>query len=210
MSIIPMILTPPHATVVLRVENFDPNGQAILIRNFDDTQDSRPDGDGNVCYDLRVGSQYRDHREEGGRSLREGETIDLLPNLALIIQTLEEVQFPRLIFGQIVPKVTLLQQRVASTPTKVDLGYNGRLLVTVFNHGKRAAPLQYGQKFCAMFLLSVDDRVVPYNKPSQQISGVGRRKLVHRVRDFMERNIALITSALFVTQIIYLLVDVFG
>jgi len=95
------------------------DGDVIFIQNLDtsqilDTQSS------NASYDLRVGNEYRDHRDSGKIELPDGDKICLQPGSAVIIETIESVQFPKSRFGHIVPKVSLLQNGLSNTASKID------------------------------------------------------------------------------------------
>ena len=50
-------------------------------------------------------------------------------------------------FGYIVPKVSLLQDGVSNTLSKVDPGYHAPLVVTVFNLGQKEIELHQGDPF---------------------------------------------------------------
>jgi dCTP deaminase len=179
--------------------DFDPNGRAILIRGIDTAQLSSSSADCNVSYDLRVRGFYRDHRSFEGRTLEDDGVLELLPGNAVIIQTEEEVLFPKWVFGQIVPKVSILQKGISNTPGKVDPGYSGRLLVTAFNHGKQTIELRRGQHFCSMFVSRIDgNNIIPYGKPSKQIGGVTHRHSWLRLRDRLEANIGMATTILII------------
>ena len=58
---------------------------------------------------------------------------------------------PRLMFGHIVPKVGRLQEGLSNTSSKIDLGYHGNLLVTMFNLSKNTRSLKSGDRFCTMY-----------------------------------------------------------
>jgi dCTP deaminase len=189
MSIIPFIRTGDIAdwTVVANDDEFTKTGgtegHAVLIRELDHAQ--LAPGSPNASYDLRVGPEYKDHRDRNvgpKRELSEGEEIKLLPGAAVIVQTEEDVHFPRGIFGYIVPKVRLLQRGISNTVSKVDPGYDGRLLVTVFNLGKEKVTIQRRQPFCSISLHQVLKGGNLYNRPEQRIEvttgrHVWRRKL---------------------------------
>ena len=90
-------------------------GHAVLIRGLDEAQiaPEKP----NASYDLRVGPEYKDHRDvRNKKDLQKGEYIELFPGAAIIIQTEEDVHFPRGMFGYIVPKVGLLQDGMTCPP----------------------------------------------------------------------------------------------
>jgi dCTP deaminase len=91
-------------------------------------------------------------------------------------------------FGHIVPKVSLLQRGIANTPTKIDPGYNGALLITTFNHGSRAVKLKVGQPFCSMFIMRVEGDVKPYARNGKDLEGEPRPDWRRSVRDFLDRN----------------------
>jgi deoxycytidine triphosphate deaminase len=170
---------------------FKREGSAILIQSGDLGQLGPDAKDCNASYDLRVGSKLRDHRSQDYEDLGLSGTFRLLPGNAVIIQTEELVKFPKSRFGHILPRVSLLQDGVANTPSKVDPGYEGHLLITAFNHGKRAVTLRRGQRFCSLHVLDVGDPVRPHDKPGKQISGAERpASWLRQVRDWIEANVA--------------------
>lgn len=171
MSIVPLTNSGDVPSVVTSADQFDMDGRAVLIQPFDDTH---PKGTSNASYDLRVGSRYLDHRDTEPRTLPEGGKISISPGMAIIIETIEHVHFPKTLFGQIVPRVKWLQQGLANTPTKVDPGYRGPLAVTVFNHGARTVHLKRNEAFCSLFVTDVDTGGLrPYDKGGKSLEGLG-------------------------------------
>jgi deoxycytidine triphosphate deaminase len=134
MAVIPLAV---GRTVVQTKEEFEEagarRGSALLIQNFDDSQ--LLTGSPNLSYDLRIGAVYKDHRDGGRRDLADDGSIILLPGGAVVIETEEDLHMPETMFGYIVPRVKWLQEGVSNTLSKVDPGYNGRLLITLFNLG---------------------------------------------------------------------------
>ena len=190
MSVIPLIR---GTSIVETKDEYDAAGgrlgEKILILNIDKSQlQANSHGESNVTYDLRVGDEYRDHRDAG--KIYTGERgIELFPNSAVIIQTHEHVQVPKCRFGYIVPKVFLLQQGVSNTSSKVDPGYEGPLLVAVFNLGKTNVFLKPKQKFCTLVFHDVQgDGVQMYGKSAKRITGNTSMGLFRRMRDVIERR----------------------
>lgn len=194
-------------TVVTTQEDFNVDGNAILIQNLDveqvyDPQNSNESGydSGNASYDLRVGGKYRDHRDSGSTDLVEKDSIRLPPGAAVIIETEERLYFPRSRFGHIVPKVGLLQRGISNTSSKVDPGYNGKLLITVFNLGKKEVHLEKGQKFCTLYAIDVLTNVGEvrlYNKTPKSIPSGSRKNWWRVIADFLKEYnapLALIIS----------------
>ncbi len=208
MSVIPLTIHGQDPTVVTRTDDFEPRGRSILIRNLDESQFKPQKNDCNISYDLRVGKQYRDHRDTEGRFLPDGGEIKLLPGMAVIIQTEEEVHFPETAFGQIVPKVSLLQKGIANTPSKVDPGYHGYLLITAFNYGKRSVGLRRGERFCSLFISNVHDGIQPYDKPGKQIEGTAQQGAWQKLRDRFEANIGAVSAILILLIIISVILSI--
>lgn len=140
MSVIPFILDDINRTIVETRQDYENegglSGEVIFINGFD-RQQLLELNSSNASYDLRIGEEYRDHRDLGKTALSSNDKIVLQPGSAVIIETAESVQFPKSRFGQIVPKVSLLQNGLSNTSSKIDPGYNGKLLITVFNLGKK-------------------------------------------------------------------------
>lgn len=187
MPVIPLVV---GKTVVTTEQAFEGtggrNGTALLIRNFDDKQlqANAP----NLSYDLRVGAEYKDHRDGWKRDMAKGECIDLLPGGAVIIETEENLHLPKGMFGYIVPRVEWLQKGVSNTSSKVDPGYNGRLLVTLFNLGQKKQEVPRHERFCSLVIHDVGAAAVLYDKDAKKIVGVGHRRLWQKVRDSIESN----------------------
>lgn len=176
MSVVPLI---PGKTVVKNREEFEAAGgrksDTIMIQPLDDSQlrlDAKDES--NLTYDLRVGKEYRDHRYKGKAAVGK-EGIKLPPNSAVIIQTLEHVHVPKFRFAYVVPKVSLLQKGISNTSSKVDPGYDGRLLVTVFNLGSKTETLYKDEKFCTIAFHTImkdySDDIRLYDKGEKELEG---------------------------------------
>ena len=148
------------------------HGSRILVINFDKTQFG--EGETNACYDVRVGARYRDHRKSDVFAV--GEAFTLAAGSAVIIETEEEFHFPQTRFGYVVPKVGLLQQGISNTMSKVDPGYRGRLLITIFNLGKKDIPIRRSQRICALVVHDVGEGIIPYDRPAKQLPGRAQRR----------------------------------
>jgi deoxycytidine triphosphate deaminase len=190
MPVIALTTDPNSAlrSVVTSSREFNKQGTAILIQDGDIEQLNVDSKECNAGYDLRVGKIFRDHRNEYGQELGEKDKICLLPGNAVIIQTEEWVEFPECRFGQIFPKVRLLQRGISNTPSKVDPGFRGNLLITVFNYGKRKVFLCRYQRFCSLHVINVEGPVRPYEKAPPTI---GARRSVawqQKFGDWIDRN----------------------
>jgi dCTP deaminase len=200
MTVIALTTLKPQPTVVRSNDEFSRDGLAILIQNGEKDQLGLGGSDCNATYDLRVGEKFRDHRSQDYEDLGHSGEIRLLPGNAVIIQTEEYVKFPRSRFGQILPKVSLLQKGIANTLSKVDPGYEGYLLIPVFNHGKSTVPLTRSERFCSLHVFDVGGLIRPYDKPGKQLLGAQRSSgWLRRVRDCVEANVA---TAIFVQTVL--------
>ena len=208
MSIIPLVVGGPDPTVVETQTEFEQagglEGHAVLIRGMDAGQLS---GDSsNISYDLRVGCEYRDHRDTGKRELPPNKTIPLYPGGAVILQTEEFIHLPKTRFACVVPKVSLLQDGLSNTMSKVDPGYQGHLLITLFNLGQEKIELDYQQECCSLCVFQVDGNARPYNKKAKRIEGDAGSVWWQDAHDWMQRNIVFVALVLvpiataFITQ----------
>lgn len=204
MSVIPFIVTGQNRTVVEKQDDFEREGNCIQITNLDHNQ-FKDDRDSNVSYDLRVGKEYRHHSSEQKKDLGDNDFIKLSPGDAVIIQTVEQIHLPRTRFGQILPKVKLLQKGLSNTTSKVDPGYDGYLMITVFNLGKKTIELKKDEKFCSLIISKVADGAQLYNKGSQQIDGPKDKKIFRKFWNSVLLNLSVIIAlGSFVVSIIAL------
>ena len=201
MSVIPLRTEGQSPTLLTNQELFRIEGNAILCNYIDEAQTDERSNDCNISYDLRVGKIYRDHRVDGGTNLASGQKIKIAPGMAVIIETEEWIHLPKGVFGQISPKVSLLQKGISNTHSKIDPGYNGPLLVTVFNLGKKTVALERGQKFCSVFFVRVEEGVRPYNKGSKQIEGRKNIGIVQRLFDIIQSNAGPLAIAAMVISV---------
>ncbi len=182
MAVVPLNLGRSVATTeVAFQERGGRRGSTLLIRHFDDEQlrETMP----NTSYDLRIGGVYKDHRDGWRRELLPNEEIVILPGGAVLIETEESVHMPAGLFGYIVPRVLWLQRGVSNTLSKIDPGYNGHLVVTLFNLGKKTAKLPRGERFCCLVIHDVSEGVLLYEGDPKTITGdAGPRTVAERLR----------------------------
>jgi deoxycytidine triphosphate deaminase len=188
MTVIPLTLDGPNATVIRDPDKFLPGGMAALILELDEPQ-LRNEMASNVSYDLRVGSKCRDHRGGSVREIHPGKVVTLRPGSALIIETEEYLHLPSRMYGTIAPKVSLLESGVSSTFSKVDPGYPGRLLITVFNLGKTTVTLQRKECFCALTLYEVAQGARTYKKGPKEITATPAKQPRRGIRAWLESRV---------------------
>lgn len=208
MSVIPLVINGDEPTVVESQQDFDREGNAVRIGNLDPEQ-LIDKNTSNVSYDFRVGDQYRSHLERHPVEIPAEGTITLHPGSALIIQTAEYVHLPRRMFGIIAPKVSLLQQGLSTTFSKVDPGYNGHLLITLFNLGQTTQVLKKGQSFCAFSILDVSKGAQLYNKGPQQLRARIGQRFSDRIREWLEAHHVIAIMVLTLVDIILIVVTFF-
>ena len=203
MTVIPFVIDGNNKTVVETKEDFDTAGglygNVILIRNIDRNQVDKAkiteDKSSKVSYDLRVGNEYRDHRDLGKTDLPDGGMIHLPPGTAVIIETYEEVHFPRSRFGHIVPKVKLLMDGISNTSSKIDPGFDGKLLITVFNLGNKKITLKKHDKFCTLYTLNVQEEgLISRDKERPRMPGSQGSRFLTGLRSYVEKNQALLSG----------------
>lgn len=197
MSVIPLLRDGERVTVVSTKDEFTRaggfDGPALLIENIDEKQLAPADKESHLSYDLRVGEEYKDHRDNQKQGLPIGNKITLLPGVAVILLTEEGVCLPRAMFAYIVPRVRIQQKGLSNIVSKIDLGYCGRLVVTVFNLGKKTVTLERSEPFCSMVVHSVAIGGGLYGKPAQLISGEPKKGGLHRVLDWIQANAGVVS-----------------
>jgi deoxycytidine triphosphate deaminase len=210
LSIIPFVTNGPDLTVVETAEEYErkggSKGRVALIHPLDRTQPVQ--GDSNASYDLRIGNKCKDHRGQVEFDLRHGGQITIFPGSAMIVETQESVTLPRTIFGYVVPRVSLLQRGLSNTFSKVDPGYNGLLLVTLFNLGKQKIPIQKGDKVCSLVLHQVAEGATVYEKPGQSLLGRGPAGWLRRILDALEGHAGATQGALLVVNLLLAIFNV--
>jgi dCTP deaminase len=198
MSIVPLKL---GESIVARQDAFKVQGNAMLVLNLEASQLSGESS--NVSYDLRVGSEYRGHRKAEKVELPDDGKLVLPPGDAVLVQTEESLYLPDKFFGYVVPKVTLLQRGVSNTLSKVDPGYNGPLIVTLFNLGKTDVCLKRKQPFCSLVLHTVLPGATLYNKPGKRITGIPPKGPWRpRAKEWIEANHTWLTILLSAVAVI--------
>jgi len=200
MSVIPLTIEGADRTIVTIQDDFNTESRAALMQGADLGQFAEV-GTSNVSYDLRVGLRYRDHRERPVKQLSEKSEIGLRPGAAIIIETAEYLHLPRMMYGSIAPKVSLLQLGLSSTYSKVDPGYHGHLLITLFNLGKATLRLKKGDRFCALTLFEVGTGARLYDKDPKQIDAQPAGQPRRKVREWLEANHIYITIALIIATL---------
>ena len=200
MSIIPLTLNNP-ATVVEEQKDFVVGGPAVLIKFLDRTQLSNPNRS-IATYDLRVGKKYRNHLKQDGKDLAPGGKITLKPSETVIIQTEEWVHFPQCMFGYLIPRVSLLQDGISNTLSKIDPGYQGHLIVTVFNLGKKKVELLPQQAFCSLAIHRVEGNPALYRGGGKQIKGRVEAGWWTASWKWIDRNSGRLAMSLFLITIL--------
>ncbi|WP_083887045.1 dCTP deaminase domain-containing protein [Nodosilinea nodulosa] len=205
MSLIPFVLQGEYRTVVTTPTEYRESGGStgfmICIRNLDIDQLTDTES-GNASYDLRIGNSYKLDKHAIGLPLKDKEEFILDPNSSVIIETMESVNFPETRFGHIVPKVKLLQKGISNTSSKIDPGYDGFLLVTLFNLGKKPVSLKRGDKFCSLYVIEVGKGVIPYDKPEQKQPTTGSQTFWAKLVDFGERRSTFLNVLLTVVTLL--------
>jgi len=208
MSLIPFVLQGEHKTIVTTdLEYREANasrGTVILIKGLDKKQLADDNDSGNASYDLRIGDSYQLDKHEKPLILKDIDEFILEPNSSVSIQTMEAVSFPETRFGHIVPKVKLLQKGISNTSSKIDPGYNGYLIVTLFNLGKTSVSLKREDPFCSLYVVEVGKGVIPYSKPEQKQRPAESQTRWEKLVDFSERrsiflNVLLTVATLLAT-----------
>lgn len=198
MTVIPFVIEGGEITVVSTKEKFDAaggmlKGDVVLIKNLDQDQVNpekvKANKSSNISYDLRVGREYRDLRNLGKNDLDDGDFIKLLPGAVVIIETHEEVSFPRTRFGHLIPKTKLLMQGISNTSSKIDPGFDGRLSITLFNLGANEITLKKYEPFCTLYLLDVQtEGLIHREKEKPPTPGARNLPLRQKFRNYMEMN----------------------
>lgn len=205
MSLIPLIL----GDTVVEKKTDNPDNTKLVILNLD--KDQLTSDSGNASYDLRIGNRYRDFREPEAETLND-DRIELKPQMAVVIETEEEVHFPPGMFGYILPKVSLLQKGISNTASKIDPGYGGKLQVTLFNLATQTINLKRGEKFCSLHVVDIREggTIRPYNKPGKSIEGEGKGLgKVEKMLEFIKNNSVLISLGIGLIAVIIALLALF-
>jgi dCTP deaminase len=204
-SVIPLTIQGPDQTVVEDEEHFDLEGRSVLIQNIDRAQLTENDEDSNVTYDLRIGTQCRNHLGTNINDIPIDGIVTLPPGSAFIIQTEEYLHLPRRMFGTIAPRVSLLQRGLSTTFSKVDPGYPGHLLVTLFNLGKSTVTLKRGERFCALTLYDVAPGARLYRKGPKQITAPPAKQPSRSLRDWLTHHQVPISAVGIVVTLIVII-----
>jgi len=106
-------------------------------------------------------------------------------------------------YGTIAPKVSLLQQGLSTTFSKVDPGYPGNLLITLFNLGKTTVTLKRGEPFCSITLVSVAPGARLYSKGPKQLTAPPTKQPRRSIRQWLtDHHVAIAAIGICVTIIV--------
>jgi dCTP deaminase len=202
MSLIPYIskeqskITKLPCSYVESAAGFDMNSDKVMIQNIDESQVEEFSKESNSTYDLRVGSEYWD--SFGFRSIAEGGKIDIKPNKFFCVKTIEHIQIPKTRFGMIVSKVSSLAKGYGVTTTKIDPGYNGELVIYVYNYSPKSVSLKYGEKFCSLIIIDSAKGIIPYNKIPKQTPRIKEMSWWDRIDKLLLISIIALIISLFI------------
>ncbi len=91
------------------------------------------------CYNVTSGEEI---------DLDKGETLKMQHGDFVHVFTAERVQMPKNLFGIVFAKVSLAYRGLTHLGTKIDPGFNGKLLLTFRNDGNNVIELKKGDKVC--------------------------------------------------------------
>ncbi|MDZ5712422.1 dCTP deaminase domain-containing protein [Jeotgalibacillus haloalkalitolerans] len=188
MSVIPFVFEGDNRNITNNIDEFVLSEKKLYLTYELENTKINNRKDSNISYNLRVGKEYRDHRETGKTDIKIDDTFTLHPGNAIVIQTEEYFNFPKTYFGQILPKVSLLHEGVSNTTSKVDPGFKGYLYITIFNLGKKPRIFKRGDEFCSLILHDVGEGVTAYDKPPPNLPGKDKLKKMAKLHDFIDRN----------------------
>ncbi len=188
-SIVPFIASELHKTVTASSEEFLPEGPLVFVHPL-----SADLGTSNASLDLHVGKLWRTHKgKDVSLDIDANGYISIRSKALVSIETLETVKLPNAKFGYILPKVNLLGKGLTNAATKVDPGYNGRLIINLSNLSPGTIKLKYGQAFCALVIHRVDPPAKSYDLGPKSWPGVDQpRGWTQRIRDWADRNAGLL------------------
>jgi dCTP deaminase len=129
----------------------------------------------------------------------------------VIVQTEEELHFPRAMFGYVVPKVKLLQKGLSNTMSKVDPGYPGPLIITLFNLGKRKVTVHRGDPFCAFVVHDTAEGATLYAGVGKQVAGDKKQRVrlwIRWAHDKLEANHTAILAALVLVGLVEIVIRI--
>lgn len=85
---------------------------------------------------------------------------------------------------------------LSSTYSKVDPGYNGHLLITLFNLGKTTVTLHREERFCALTLFDVAPGARLYEKGTKQIAAQSVKQPRRSFREWVDVHHTVVTIVL--------------
>lgn len=177
------------------------NGNIILIKGLDESQIEEP-GNANITYDLRVGPEYRYLSADQKGELFDDDSINIPSGASILIQTEEHITLPKTVFGVVLTKVSLTQKGLTNTPSKVDPGYIGPLIITVTNFGKEPVMVRRGDKLCCIVFYRTETPAIPYEGESKRIISPGRKTPINKISELLNRHIGIIGVIIIILLII--------
>lgn len=155
---------------------------------------------GPASYDMRIGQRVLKSIKGRGESpivnLEEERVLQIGTGEFVEVLTLEKVHLPNNICGRMGVRSYFTRKGLVSfVGPQVDPGFEGNLVISLFNTGPRTIVLKYGEPFCTIEFSELSE---PCGKP---YSGVYQRQ-----NDFPSDNVEFIIGAKGIT--LYEVVDV--
>ncbi len=167
-------------TFTTDIDEFERDKDLILLINIDAEQISLfNDGKPNCTYDFRVGELYQivgDKKGSSPKYIGAGSEVIIKPRSFIVIATREEIYLPVRKFGYISSRVSNLMKGIVVAPSKVDPGYSGKLMISLFNLGQNDVTLKHGDAFCNLTVFSVADGANLYDKEAKGPPGESAKR----------------------------------
>ena len=123
----------------------------------------------------------RSHPDDAGVDIRAAFNLDVPPRGSVVVCTGVHVEIPKGYCGLLVSKSGLNITEDMTTTGLIDSGYDGQILVKVYNHGTKTRHIQAGQKITQLVVvpcltedIEIVDRIQGGERGANGIGSTGK------------------------------------
>lgn len=110
-----------------------------------------------IGYDLRVGDTIYLLTSSDKKDLKPGKSVEIPPKERFAVESLEKVILDEKMFAFIFTRISLLWEGLTSLGTRIDPGFQDKLILIFSNDSSKSIRLTHGQRICNVMVFKYED-----------------------------------------------------